>query len=231
MAEKRVAVVTGGASGIGEAVVRRFAEAGWSVVSADVNEARGAPIAAELGGDCSFQRLDVYFEHGDRAVAGARSGDPRHDRARGASAPSSRSPSRPAAALAAATHRALARDAAWRSAAPASSPRGPCPSAPLCDSLAAAEAGRVPKDSPRAGAAVEAAVGPLAGSMPRAARAASVTTRVTPRPSPVGRQTGASRPASTSATKPLASKAPTTFWAAPPFRRAHSGPIRSLIPI
>ena len=47
MAEKRVAVVTGGASGIGEAVVRRFAEAGWSVVSADVNEARGAPIAAE----------------------------------------------------------------------------------------------------------------------------------------------------------------------------------------
>ena len=62
MAEKRVAVVTGGASGIGEAVVRRFAEAGWSVVSADVNEARGAPIAAELGGDCSFQRLDVSEE-------------------------------------------------------------------------------------------------------------------------------------------------------------------------
>ena len=41
MSDRQVAVVTGGASGIGEAAARRFVEAGWSVVIGDVNEARG----------------------------------------------------------------------------------------------------------------------------------------------------------------------------------------------
>ncbi|MEO9227611.1 MAG: SDR family oxidoreductase [Devosia sp.] len=52
-----VAVVTGGASGIGEATVRHFAAAGYIVEFADRNEERGMAIAGELG--ASFEVLDV----------------------------------------------------------------------------------------------------------------------------------------------------------------------------
>ena len=41
MSETRVAVVTGGASGIGEATARRFAAGGWAVEIADLDVARG----------------------------------------------------------------------------------------------------------------------------------------------------------------------------------------------
>jgi len=34
----RVAIVTGGASGLGEAIVGRLARDGWAVVVADINE-------------------------------------------------------------------------------------------------------------------------------------------------------------------------------------------------
>src|SRR5206468_9575242 len=47
--EQRVAVVTGGASGIGAACVVRFAEEGRDVVIADLNE-RGAEVAAQVEG-------------------------------------------------------------------------------------------------------------------------------------------------------------------------------------
>jgi NAD(P)-dependent dehydrogenase (short-subunit alcohol dehydrogenase family) len=67
MAEARVAVVTGGASGIGEAAARRFAEAGFAVEIADLNEARGAAVAAETGGH--FSRLDVTDEAAVEAFA------------------------------------------------------------------------------------------------------------------------------------------------------------------
>lgn len=46
----RVAVVTGGASGIGEAVARLAAARGATVVVADLDQARAADVAAELGG-------------------------------------------------------------------------------------------------------------------------------------------------------------------------------------
>ncbi|MGV8803426.1 MAG: SDR family NAD(P)-dependent oxidoreductase [Polaromonas sp.] len=45
----RVCIVTGGAQGIGEACVRRFARENASVVIADIDDARGAALAAELG--------------------------------------------------------------------------------------------------------------------------------------------------------------------------------------
>src|SRR3954452_3568705 len=45
----RVAVVTGGASGIGKAMARRFAAAGMNGVIADIEEAVLAPAADELG--------------------------------------------------------------------------------------------------------------------------------------------------------------------------------------
>jgi NAD(P)-dependent dehydrogenase (short-subunit alcohol dehydrogenase family) len=46
----RVAVVTGGCSGIGLATVRRFAEEGARVVVADLDDARGAEVESEVGG-------------------------------------------------------------------------------------------------------------------------------------------------------------------------------------
>lgn len=47
----KVAVVTGGASGLGEAVVRDFAAAGAKVAILDLNLPRAQAIAAELGSD------------------------------------------------------------------------------------------------------------------------------------------------------------------------------------
>jgi NAD(P)-dependent dehydrogenase (short-subunit alcohol dehydrogenase family) len=52
-------IVTGGASGLGEAATRRLAAAGANVVIADVNEERGKQIAAELGSGAEFVRCDV----------------------------------------------------------------------------------------------------------------------------------------------------------------------------
>jgi len=51
----KIAVVTGGASGIGAATARLFAEAGAKVVLGDVQD--GSAVAAEVGG--VFQRTDV----------------------------------------------------------------------------------------------------------------------------------------------------------------------------
>jgi NAD(P)-dependent dehydrogenase (short-subunit alcohol dehydrogenase family) len=53
------AVVTGGASGLGEATVRRLHAAGAAVVIADVDADRGGALAAELGGEARFLRTDV----------------------------------------------------------------------------------------------------------------------------------------------------------------------------
>ena len=63
-------LVTGGASGIGEASARQLASAGSRVVIADLNEERGQTVASELGG--LFVRCDVTsIEDADPAVAAA----------------------------------------------------------------------------------------------------------------------------------------------------------------
>jgi len=63
-------VVTGGASGIGEASARQLAAAGSRVVVADLNEERGQAVASELGG--LFVRCDVTStDDADAAVAAA----------------------------------------------------------------------------------------------------------------------------------------------------------------
>jgi len=58
----KVAIVTGAASGIGEAVARRFAAEGARVVAADVQDARGQAVVASLGDDASYCHCDVSRE-------------------------------------------------------------------------------------------------------------------------------------------------------------------------
>jgi NAD(P)-dependent dehydrogenase (short-subunit alcohol dehydrogenase family) len=53
----KVAVITGGCSGLGLATVRRFVAEGAKVVIGDIDDARGPGLAAEIGG--SYLRTDV----------------------------------------------------------------------------------------------------------------------------------------------------------------------------
>ncbi|MDW3218698.1 MAG: SDR family NAD(P)-dependent oxidoreductase [Acidimicrobiales bacterium] len=63
-------IITGGASGIGEASARQLAAAGSRVVIADLNEEKGQAVASELGG--LFVKCDVTStEDADTAVAAA----------------------------------------------------------------------------------------------------------------------------------------------------------------
>jgi len=58
--EGKVAVITGGASGIGEASVRLFAAEGAEVVVADIQDERGGRLASELGAE--YVHTDVTLE-------------------------------------------------------------------------------------------------------------------------------------------------------------------------
>jgi NAD(P)-dependent dehydrogenase (short-subunit alcohol dehydrogenase family) len=59
--EGRVAVVTGGCSGIGLATVRRFAEEGAKVVIGDIDDDAGTKLVADLGGSqaATYVHVDV----------------------------------------------------------------------------------------------------------------------------------------------------------------------------
>lgn len=60
--EGKVAIVTGGASGIGRASVELFVAEGAKVVIADLNEEGGEALAKSLGTDVAFHRTDVTKE-------------------------------------------------------------------------------------------------------------------------------------------------------------------------
>lgn len=55
----KVAIVTGGAGGIGGGIVELFVEEGAEVVIADLDGERGEALAAELGATAAFKRTDV----------------------------------------------------------------------------------------------------------------------------------------------------------------------------
>lgn len=62
MLEGRVAIVTGGASGLGEATCRLMVAEGARVVVADIQDERGQAVAADLGDAAVYAHLDVTSE-------------------------------------------------------------------------------------------------------------------------------------------------------------------------
>jgi NAD(P)-dependent dehydrogenase (short-subunit alcohol dehydrogenase family) len=69
--EDKVAVVTGGASGLGEATVRRYVAHGAKVAIFDMNDERGNALAAELGDSVFYQNVNVTDEHAVEAAIAA----------------------------------------------------------------------------------------------------------------------------------------------------------------
>ena len=64
----KVAIITGGASGIGEATVKLFVEEGAKVVIADIDEEKGNNLAQSLEGSAVFQKTDVLEEEEIKAL-------------------------------------------------------------------------------------------------------------------------------------------------------------------
>ena len=58
----KTAIITGGASGLGEGTLRRFVKQGANGVILDIDEKRGRAIATELGASVRFARADVASE-------------------------------------------------------------------------------------------------------------------------------------------------------------------------
>jgi 3-oxoacyl-[acyl-carrier protein] reductase len=58
----RIGLITGGATGIGAAIVRRYVQAGVHVAICDVDEESGEKLAAEIGDSARFFRLDIADE-------------------------------------------------------------------------------------------------------------------------------------------------------------------------
>ncbi|KAG5670047.1 hypothetical protein PVAND_000333 [Polypedilum vanderplanki] len=63
MFKNAVALVTGGGSGLGRAVVERFARAGSKVVIGDLKQSPGEELAKELGNNVTFVPMDVTSEN------------------------------------------------------------------------------------------------------------------------------------------------------------------------
>ncbi len=71
------ALVSGGASGLGEATVRRLHGAGAHVVIADLNREKGEALAAELGDRAGFHEVNVTDPDAVEAAVTAASEAPR----------------------------------------------------------------------------------------------------------------------------------------------------------
>jgi NAD(P)-dependent dehydrogenase (short-subunit alcohol dehydrogenase family) len=66
----KTALITGGASGLGDAMVRRFVAEGAEVIITDIDEAGGAALASELGSATRFVPLNVSLEEDWKRVLG-----------------------------------------------------------------------------------------------------------------------------------------------------------------
>jgi NAD(P)-dependent dehydrogenase (short-subunit alcohol dehydrogenase family) len=66
--ENKVAVITGGTSGIGEATAEVFTAEGAKVIICGRSEQKGAKVAARLGENVIYQRADVMNEEDIKAV-------------------------------------------------------------------------------------------------------------------------------------------------------------------
>jgi len=64
----KVALITGGASGIGAATARLFVEEGASVVVADIQDERGHELVSELGSRASYVHAEVSGEEDVQAA-------------------------------------------------------------------------------------------------------------------------------------------------------------------
>jgi NAD(P)-dependent dehydrogenase (short-subunit alcohol dehydrogenase family) len=60
--QDKTVIVTGAASGLGEATARLMAVEGASVLLADIQDERGAKVAADIGGAAEYQHCDVTSE-------------------------------------------------------------------------------------------------------------------------------------------------------------------------
>jgi 3-hydroxyacyl-CoA dehydrogenase/3-hydroxy-2-methylbutyryl-CoA dehydrogenase len=63
-----IAVVTGGASGLGEATVRNFVSQGARAVILDIQVDKGESLAKELGANVTFANADVTKEEDVQAA-------------------------------------------------------------------------------------------------------------------------------------------------------------------
>src|SRR5262249_30585390 len=75
---KKVAIITGAASGMGKACALRFVQEGAAVVVADINEAGGEAVVRECrqaGGRAVFQHTNVAVEADVKALVGRAVGE------------------------------------------------------------------------------------------------------------------------------------------------------------
>jgi NAD(P)-dependent dehydrogenase (short-subunit alcohol dehydrogenase family) len=64
----KVAIITGGASGMGEATARLFVHEGARVVIGDVQREKGEAVAASLSGSCVYKEADVSASEDVRSL-------------------------------------------------------------------------------------------------------------------------------------------------------------------
>ncbi|MEB7504909.1 SDR family oxidoreductase [Arthrobacter koreensis] len=64
----KTAIVTGGAGGIGQGIVRRFLAEGAKVAIVDIDQAQGEKLLAELDGEAIFIAKDISVEENAAAI-------------------------------------------------------------------------------------------------------------------------------------------------------------------